>query len=44
MPGWTLEELQLAGAYMRTKCRGKLEVDFYAKAIEDCYQQFGGII
>ena len=44
MPGWTLEELQLAGAYMRTKCRGKLEVDFYAKAIEDCHQQFGGII
>ena len=44
MPGWTLEELQLAGAYMHTKCQGKLEVDFSAKAIEDRYQQFGGII
>jgi len=40
MPVWTLEELQVAGEYIRSECPS---IDFSSKAIEDRYKRFGGI-
>lgn len=43
MPCWTLDELQLVGAYMVMKCR-KLKVDSSPEAIKEWYHGLGGIL
>lgn len=44
MPCWTLDELQLVGAHVASRCDDQLK-DFYSpEEIENRYNRFGGII
>ena len=44
MPCWTLNELQLVGAHVRSKCEARLQGFYSPEEIEKRYEKFGGII
>jgi len=44
MPCWTIDELQVVGAYIKSKYdNNKLKVDFSPEGISTWYTRFGGI-
>ena len=44
IPCWTLNELQLVGAHVRSKCEARLHGFYSPEEIEKRYEKFGGII